>query len=422
MADRILTLEQLLAELEKYTYKELHVHHTWKPDHSNWRSEPDGLYWNQSMRNYHVNTRGWQDIGQHVTLLPDGKFVTGRDFGKTPASIQGYNTGAFAVEMLGNFDIGNDKFEGPQKESMIKLARYFYNKGCYIRFHRENAAKTCPGTSIDKNEFMKEVMGMAENIVKTPILGRPMVTLEQARAWAQKRGAHQRFIDVAEYYWYYGELTGIRPEVLYVQAAKETNFGKFTGNVKPEQNNWAGIKVANPKGDRTEDHETFGSPKDGVRCHFNHMSIYCGVEPIGPPHPRYSVTEAVAKRDGWLGKVKYVEDLGGKWAPNSDYGKSIVRDYLNGLLGIKNEQSPPKEKGESKMPNEYIIAIQAALKQHGIDPGPVDGIVGPKTLAGVREAVNRMTLAEREWNKLKNTSNDARLDKAKELAKKILEV
>ena len=164
-------------------------------------------------------------LGQHVTLLPDGKFVTGRDFGKTPASIQGYNTGAFAVEMLGNFDIGNDKFEGPQKESMIKLARYFYSKGCYIRFHRENAPKTCPGTSIDKNEFMKEVMGMAENIVKTPILGTPMVTLEQARAWAQKRGAHQRFIDVAEWYWYYGDKTGIRPEVLYAQAAKETALG-----------------------------------------------------------------------------------------------------------------------------------------------------------------------------------------------------
>ena len=341
MADRILTFEELIKQLEKYTYKELHVHHTWKPDHSNWRSKPDGLYWNQSMRNYHVNTRGWQDIGQHVTLLPDGKFVTGRDFGKTPASIQGYNTGAFAVEMLGNFDIGNDKFEGPQKESMIKLARYFYSKSCYIRFHRENAPKTCPGTSIDKNEFMKEVMGMAENIVKTPILGTPMVTLEQARAWAQKRGAHQRFIDVAEWYWYYGDKTGIRPEVLYAQAAKETAFGHFTGSVKPKQYNWAGIKIAKPKGDRTEDHETFGSPKDGVRCHFNHMGIYCGVEPIGPPHPRYSVTEAVAKRDGWLGKVKYVEDLGGKWAPNPDYGKSIVRDYLNDLLNTKESTSEP---------------------------------------------------------------------------------
>ena len=164
MADRILTFEELIKQLEKYTYKELHVHHTWKPDHSNWRSKPDGLYWNQSMRNYHVNTLGWQDIGQHVTLLPDGRFVTGRPFNKTPASISGYNTGAFAVEMIGNFDIGKDKLEGEQKKSIIELARYFYKKGRYIRFHRENSAKTCPGSGIDKEEFMREVRGEVENM------------------------------------------------------------------------------------------------------------------------------------------------------------------------------------------------------------------------------------------------------------------
>jgi len=157
--DKILTLEQLIKELEKYDHKELHVHHTWKPDHSDWAKRPDGLYWSQAMRNYHINSRGWSDIGQHVTLCPDGKFVTGRDFGKTPASISGYNTGAFAVEMIGNFDVGHDKFDGPQKEAMIGLARWFYKRGKYIRFHRENAPKTCPGSSIDKNVFMAEVRG-----------------------------------------------------------------------------------------------------------------------------------------------------------------------------------------------------------------------------------------------------------------------
>jgi len=41
-------------------------------------------------------------------------------------------------------------------------------------------------------------------------------------------------------------------------------------------------------------------------------------------------------------------------------------------------------------------------------------------LAGVQEVLNRMTLAERELNKLKNTNE--RLEKAKEYAKKILEI
>lgn len=155
----IVDINELLRRLDKYNHKELHVHHTWSPSHKDFNGS-NGIQLQEAMKRYHVETKGWNDIGQHVTLLPDGLFVTGRDFGKTPSSIAGYNTGAFACEMLGNFDTGNDVFGGKQKESILKLARYFYDKGRYIRFHRENAHKTCPGTSIDKNTFMQEVMNM----------------------------------------------------------------------------------------------------------------------------------------------------------------------------------------------------------------------------------------------------------------------
>lgn len=152
----IIAIDELLKRLEKYNHKELHVHHTWQPCHKDFNGF-NGIELQQAMRNYHVNKLGWNDIGQHVTLLPDGKFVTGRDFARTPASIEGHNTGAFACEILGNFDTGNDVLEGPQKESILRLARYFDNKSRYVRFHRENSPKTCPGTSINKNTFMKEV-------------------------------------------------------------------------------------------------------------------------------------------------------------------------------------------------------------------------------------------------------------------------
>ena len=157
----IITPYELLKQLDKYSHKELHVHHTWSPEHKDFNG-CNGISLQEAMRNYHVNTNGWQDIGQHVTLLPSGTFVTGRDFGTTPASITGYNTGAFACEMLGNFDTGHDKFGGKQKDSMLQLAHYFYEKGRYIRFHRENSPKTCPGTSIDKNAFMQEVTNLGK--------------------------------------------------------------------------------------------------------------------------------------------------------------------------------------------------------------------------------------------------------------------
>ena len=165
-------------------------------------------------------------------------------------------------------------------------------------------------------------------ITQTPIMGESTVTLEQAKRWAQSKGAHERFVSAAEYYWKYGEITGIRPEILYGQAAKETGFGKYGGAVAPEQNNWAGIKIKNPTGDKPEDHETFATPEDGVRAHFNHVSVYIGgIEPVGEPHDRYYVIQTVP----WKGTVEYVEQLGGKWAPDVTYGYNIVVKMLRGM-------------------------------------------------------------------------------------------
>jgi hypothetical protein len=177
---RIITVDQLIHELDKYNHKELHVHHTWKPNHGNFNGS-NHFKVQQGMKDFHVNTNKWGDIAQHVSLFPDGKFVTGRDFGWNPASIKGYNTGAFCVEMIGNFDLGHDRFKGEQKEAMIKLAKYFYDKEKYIRFHRENSSKTCPGTSINKDVFMHEVKTLS-NIPKGS-KGDDILQLKQQWQW-----------------------------------------------------------------------------------------------------------------------------------------------------------------------------------------------------------------------------------------------
>lgn len=155
---------------------------------------------------------------------------------------------------------------------------------------------------------------------KTELLGTAQVSEESAENWARSKGAHQRYIDVIPYYWLYGKMTGIRPEVLFAQAGKETGYGKFGGRVLPEMNNWAGIKKYGANGDATEDHESFDTPNDGVRGHFNHMCAYVGLKPIGEPHGRYKSVASLS----WAGTVKYVEELGGKWCPDVEYGKALV--------------------------------------------------------------------------------------------------
>lgn len=158
----------------------------------------------------------------------------------------------------------------------------------------------------------------------TPITGEAQITVEQAQKWAADRGAADRFIDIAPTYWYYGELFGVRPEILYAQAGKETGYGNYGGAVLPEMNNWAGIKIKSPIGDRTEDHETFETPEDGVRAHFNHMAAYIGLEPIGEAHDRYYVVKSIP----WAGTIDNLEALGGRWCPDLYYGYSILHDCL----------------------------------------------------------------------------------------------
>jgi hypothetical protein len=152
------------------------------------------------------------------------------------------------------------------------------------------------------------------------IIGASKVSLVRVQGWAESKGAHPRFIEIAPVYWEYGQLTGICPEVLFAQAAHETRYGHFTGQVPPTFNNWAGIKTANASGDKPEDHEQFATPQDGVRAHFNHIAAYVGLSPIGEQHSRYFVV----KRLPWSGTIKTVEELSGKWAPSATYHQRIV--------------------------------------------------------------------------------------------------
>ncbi|MBU5439629.1 N-acetylmuramoyl-L-alanine amidase [Tissierella sp. MSJ-40] len=171
---RMLNFDNLIKELDKYKFKQLHIHHTWKPAHKSFTGN-NHIAIQQSMYNYHVNSNGWSDIGQHLTLFPDGAWVTGRPFNIAPASIKGWNTGALAVEMIGNFDIpgtgaindlGYDLLQGKQREEILKLMRYFINKygEDSIKFHREGpgVTKTCPGTRLDKIMLIKEAKALTD--------------------------------------------------------------------------------------------------------------------------------------------------------------------------------------------------------------------------------------------------------------------
>lgn len=163
-----LSTSQFAELLGKFTFsrsvKAVHVHGTWRPNHS----QDNGLPAIESMFTFHTKTNGWSDIAQHLSIDSRGTIWTGRSWNQTPASATGHNTGAFMFEMIGDFDKGKDKFTDPQMHTAHLVTALVVRKMGLrlsdVRFHNEfTNLKTCPGTSIDLTTFRQAVQKQLVN-------------------------------------------------------------------------------------------------------------------------------------------------------------------------------------------------------------------------------------------------------------------
>lgn len=140
----------------------VHMHHTWRPTKQEFR----GLASLQSIWRFHTETNGWSDIAQHVTIDPDGIIWTGRSWRQAPASCSGHNgtsrVGPFMLEVVGNFDKGRETLVAPQLDSVVGVIAAMQRANDLspdsLRFHRDlGSPKSCPGSSLDRDEILKQV-------------------------------------------------------------------------------------------------------------------------------------------------------------------------------------------------------------------------------------------------------------------------
>ncbi|WP_270179849.1 N-acetylmuramoyl-L-alanine amidase [Alkalihalobacillus sp. CinArs1] len=125
---------------------------------------------------------------------------------------------------------------------------------------------------------------------------------------------------LAAYYLVHSKRYGIRGDIAFAQALHETNFFRFTGDVTPEQNNYAGIGATGggAKG------ASFDTPSDGVLAHIQHLYAYSSKDPIPAGEklvdPRFSLVQR--------GSATTWQALNGKWAvPGTTYGEMILTLY-----------------------------------------------------------------------------------------------
>ncbi|MFI8687044.1 N-acetylmuramoyl-L-alanine amidase [Rossellomorea sp. NPDC077527] len=162
------------------------------------------------------------------------------------------------------------------------------------------------------------------------ILGTSVVQAQQLDDFARTINPAAPLL--GKFYISYGDLYGIRGDIAFAQAIHETNYFRFTGQVKPGQNNYAGIGTTGPGNDGA----TFATPEKGVLAHIQHLYAYASTSPLPDGQtlvdPRFTlVTRGTARN--WT-------DLNGKWAvPGTTYGQSILRVYKknveNALAGIE---------------------------------------------------------------------------------------
>lgn len=161
-----LTIDEFEELVESFNFTRridtVHMHHTSKPNHSQYR----GLQTIHAMWEFHTRTHGWSDIAQHVSIAPDGSIWTGRNWNQPPASAAGYNgnsrQGPFMFEMIGDFDQDKDAFADPQKAAVIRVIESLLGKFSLplsaLKFHHHMTdQKSCPGTAIDYDDFCKQI-------------------------------------------------------------------------------------------------------------------------------------------------------------------------------------------------------------------------------------------------------------------------
>ena len=184
---------------------------------------------------------------------------------------------------------------------------------------------------------------------KTSIIGKAEVSKEKMMSWAKNKNNNEEYLFVMDLAWEMAEHLGIRPEVACCQISKETGYLYKNGSaagLDASFHNPCGLKITQGGGDYVASaHMKFPTWEHGILAYLDHLSLYIGLEGY-PLEKDYTLDP---RHFPYLkGTAKYVEDLGGKWCPNVEYGKDIVRMVNE----IKGNEVKEEVKEEVKKENE----------------------------------------------------------------------
>ncbi|WP_138501678.1 N-acetylmuramoyl-L-alanine amidase [Nostoc sp. PA-18-2419] len=128
------------------------------------------------------------------------------------------------------------------------------------------------------------------------------------------QNALAQFPDISKLYREEAGIEGINYDIAFCQMCVETGFLRFGGDIKPEQNNFAGLGAIGGGSEAA----SFPSARIGVRAHIQHLKAYASLEPL--------VQEVVDPRFRFVtrGIAPLIDQLSGRWSADLDYGTKIT--------------------------------------------------------------------------------------------------
>ena len=104
------------------------------------------------IRRWHVQQRGWRDIGYHWVIDRDGGVAPGRPETEIGAHVEGHNAGTIGICLLGGYgasanDIFEMNFTAAQAAAVKQLIAGIIGRTAIrkVSGHNDYAAKACPG-------------------------------------------------------------------------------------------------------------------------------------------------------------------------------------------------------------------------------------------------------------------------------------
>ena len=137
-----------------------------------------------------------------------------------------------------------------------------------------------------------------------------------------KKGGASTLEEFCQIYYEEAEKEGIKAEVAFAQAMKETGWLQFKGDVKAEQYNFAGMGAT---GNRVTG-ESFKDVREGVRAQIQHLKAYGSTKDLNQTcvDNRFKYVErGCSIYVEWLGIPNNPENKG--WAAADGYGVDIVK-------------------------------------------------------------------------------------------------